>query len=171
MLELLNSSVAEMPEDCHYMEVGTFKGLTLIGALLNNDKKAIAVDNFSEFEEANAQKHLVCFLKRFEMHDRVDFFEMDFRHYFTTHRVPKLGVYFYDGAHDEHSTYDGIAYAIPFLADNALIIIDDYCYPQVQVGVKKAVDKFGLRIAKEIFTPNYPEFDPEWWNGIGVLLK
>ncbi|MCG8432018.1 MAG: class I SAM-dependent methyltransferase, partial [Candidatus Omnitrophica bacterium] len=40
--------------------------------------------------------------------------------------LPKIGVLFYDGNHDHGFTYESLVKFTPFLADEALIIVDDY---------------------------------------------
>jgi len=129
LMNLVASLLAEDPSEC-YLEVGTFQGKSLVAALRNNPLvSAVACDNFSEFDSSGVnQVALEQNLRRHGLHDRVKFFNMDFRKLLADwyeRRLPRIGGYFYDGAHDKASQYDGIKYVEPHLADRALVVVDD----------------------------------------------
>src|SRR5512137_832282 len=54
-LKLLNLAVASLEQDEVYVEVGCYKGASLVGAALGNtDHRLFACDNFSQFDGADA---------------------------------------------------------------------------------------------------------------------
>src|SRR5262249_37007617 len=129
VLELLNAAVACLEPEEVYCEIGSFQGATLIGALLDNAPRvALAADNFSEFDlhghNARALQHN---LTRFGVAERVAFFPESFEQFFARLRSqpPRIGVYLYDAAHDYRSQLLGLLLVRPFLADRALILVDD----------------------------------------------
>ncbi len=129
LMQLLNFAVEYMEADEAYFEVGCFQGLTLIGALLNHQTKTgYAVDDFSEsnFDEENIE-HLGINLSLFDLEDQVIFCNQNFEEFFCDLRniTPdhKIGVYFYDGAHDYRSQLLGLLLAKPFFAEQALIVV------------------------------------------------
>ena len=157
-----------------YCEVGTYLGSTLIGALWNHPQvTGWAVDNFAEYNPGGHNfGQLIQHLEHFDLGDQVCFFDQDFEAFFADFRTlsepPPIGVYFYDGAHDYRSTLMGLLLATPFLADEALIILDDYNWESVQQAAWDFLSLYPQgRSLLEVHTPiaRYPSF----WNGIQVI--
>jgi predicted O-linked N-acetylglucosamine transferase (SPINDLY family) len=174
VMQLLNWAVACMDQDEVYCEVGTYLGSTLIGALLNQpDRVAYAVDNFAEYNpQGNNLEQLLNNIHQFGLEEQIYFYDQDFEAFFfdlrTLEEQPKIGVYFYDGAHDYRSVLVGLLLVKPFLADNALIIVDDYNWATVQQAVWDFIASHHQCVSSlELMTPvaRYPTF----WNGIQVI--
>jgi len=154
-----------------YLEVGTYQGGSLISALLGNFVPAVAVDNFSEFTGTNSEALLREHLARFDMTDRVEFHNMDVIDFFTN-RFPvteKIGVYYYDGAHNYNDQYAGMAAGLEFLHPGAALVVDDLFYPEVRNAITDLLhdNKGFLKPVLIIEAPD--DADQEWWNGIAVL--
>lgn len=172
--QLLNFALACMEADEVYCEVGCFQGATLVGALLNHPERvAYAIDNFSEFDILQEnQGRLMQNLAMFNLQNQVFFCNQDFEAFFADLRElqtsDRIGVYFYDGAHDYRSQLMGLLLARPFLAERALIIVDDSNWEPVQQ-------------ANWDFIAAHPECDllldlptpsnghPTFWNGLQIL--
>jgi protein O-GlcNAc transferase len=172
--QLLNGAVAGLGEDEIYCEIGTYLGSTLIGALWQHPQvMAYAVDNFAEYNpDGSNYAQLAGNLERFGLEDQVYFFDQDFEDFFSDLRQledpPKIGVYFYDGAHDYRSTLMGLLLVTPFLADEALIILDDYNWQSVRQAAWDFIASHPqCQSLLELPTPiaRYPTF----WNGIQVM--
>lgn len=174
VLQLLNFAVKCMEPGEVYCEIGCFQGSTLIGALLDHPTKlAYAVDNFSQFDPLNENlDKLAENLTAFGIEEQVFFCNQDFQEFFSDFRKleteDKIGVYLYDGAHDYRSQLLGLLWAVPFLANKALIIVDDSNWEQV-------------RLANSDFLNLYPECSllldlptlcnghSTFWNGVQVM--
>jgi predicted O-linked N-acetylglucosamine transferase (SPINDLY family) len=174
VLQLLNFAVACMEPGDVYCEVGCWHGSTLIGALLNHPTcMAYAVDNFSTLDpQGENQEKLMRNLSRFNLEAQVFFCNQDFEAFFADLRElqsdDRIGVYFYDGAHDYRSQLMGLLLVRPFLAEQALIIVDNSNWDSVQQ-------------ANWDFIASHPECDllldlptpqnghPSFWNGVHVL--
>lgn len=174
VLQLLNFAVACMEPGEVYCEVGCFQGSTLTGALLNHpDRMAYAIDNFSEFDVANEnQSKLMQNLSAFGLDDQVFFCDQDFEAFFADLRAlettDRIGVYLYDGAHDYRSQLMGLLLVKPFLADRALIIVDDSNWAPVQQANWDFIAAHPqCQLILDLPTPDngYPTF----WNGLQVL--
>jgi hypothetical protein len=173
-LQMLNFAVKNMQEGEYYCEVGTFRGTTLVGALYGNNCKGFSVDNFAEFDENRTNYNkLMENIKKFGVKEQVLFNEQDFREFFRDFpgKNPgiKFGVYLYDGAHDYQSQLDGLELAKPFLADNALIFVDDTNWEQP----RKANEDFikanpNCKLLMDIKTNS--EQSKTFWNGVQVIL-
>jgi len=174
VMQLLNFAVACLEPDEIYCEIGTYQGTTLIGALLNHPERlAYAVDNFTEFDETGeSEQKLFENLSQFGLVDQVFFCNQDFEDFFLDLREvdteSKIGVYLYDGAHDYRSTLLGLLLVRPFLADQALIILDDANWKTVQqASWDFLANSPEAQILLELFTP-VPRF-PSFWNGLQLL--
>ncbi len=138
VMQLLNFAVECMESEEVYCEIGCFQGGSLIGALLEHpEKMAYAVDNFSEFDPwGNNFEQLMENLANFQLDEQVYFCNQDFEEFFLNLREmnieDKIGVYFYDGAHDYRSQLMGLLLVRPFLAKQAVIITTHSNWQAVQ---------------------------------------
>jgi hypothetical protein len=167
-LALLNAAVAALAENEVYVEVGCYKGASLVGAAAGNPRVRIfACDNFSQFE--GVAEALRKTLDARTERGQVVFHDLDFRSFFTNApwRPARVGAYFYDGGHSFRDQYDGVAFALPHLADDALIIIDDTNKRAARSAnqlVARAVP--GLELILDLRTAG--NHSPTWWNGVQV---
>lgn len=131
LMQLLNFAMDCMEPGEVYCEVGCFQGATLIGALLNHpEQMAYAVNNFSEFDPSGkTSQKLTDNLAKFALEEQFIFCDQDFEDFFLNLQdisiEDKIGVYLYNGAHDYMSQLLGLLLVRPFLAEQALIIVDD----------------------------------------------
>ncbi|HWJ41709.1 MAG TPA: class I SAM-dependent methyltransferase [Candidatus Limnocylindrales bacterium] len=170
-LRLLNCAVASLDDNDSevYVEVGCYKGASLVGAATSNPHARIfACDNFSQFD--GAADALRRTLDARTAPGQVTFHDMDFRDFLVAApwRPARIGAYFYDGGHSFHDQYDGLALAIPHLADDAIVIIDDTNKRAARSAnnlVARALTNFKLIL--DLRTPR--NHSPTWWNGIQVF--
>ena len=117
-----------------YLEIGTYKGNTLISAKYNNSARCIAIDNFSEFNSNNNNIHELYYnLKRFNC--GAEFYEGDYNKViidiFKNEPNLKIDVYLYDGPHDYNNQINGLNIIQPYLSDKAIMLIDDASWTNV----------------------------------------
>jgi protein O-GlcNAc transferase len=172
VLQLLNFAVAGLEGEEIYCEVGCFQGATLMGALLGHPNcLAYAVDNFSEFDPlGDNERVLLNNLTAYGLQRQVRFQNLAFEQFFLGLRrtQARIGVYFYDGAHEYRSQLLGLLLAAPVLAERALIVVDDSnC-----ASVKQASRDF-LAVRSEcrllLDLPTLRNGDCTFWNGLHVL--
>jgi hypothetical protein len=162
--------------------VGTFQGKSLIAALIGRaDVPAVACDNFSLFDAPGSPKNLRILeqnLARYELAGRVRFFDCDFRKLLTSWealQLPRIGVYFYDGAHDEESQFLGIRLVEGLLADRSVVIVDDWRYAADSQSYAEAGTKRAIRASRNewsirhVLPARFNGDREQWWNGVGVL--
>lgn len=167
-LLLLNLAVAHLGPGEVYVEVGCYKGASIVGAARGNTAvKIFACDNFSKFD--GTEEILKDNLER-HAPGQVEFFNMTSRDFLreAPWRPARIGAYFFDGGHSFTDQFEGLQYALPSFADDALIIIDD-------------TNKREARAADAIFARMVPGFElvldlrtprnhhPTWWNGVQVF--
>jgi predicted O-methyltransferase YrrM len=170
-LALLNLAAAHLEAGEAYLEVGSFKGLSLIGAMLGNaGRRFYAIENFLEFNpDGRARAELEANLARWVEPGRAQVLEGDCFELLRTGTglEEPVGVYFYDGAHGRLPHYLALGVAERWLADRALVVIDDASWPIVA----RATDRYvaahpGYRLLFDLAAEH--EEDPRWWNGVRV---
>jgi hypothetical protein len=149
-----------------YVEVGSFKGASLIAASRAWDGDVVAIDDFSMQE--GSRERLEANLERFGGHATIlegDAFELLPSGALDGRRV---GVYYYDAAHDYELQLEALRLIEPYLSDRALLIVDDSDWEQVD----RAIADY---LAEQ---PNAWELvriggkdsgRPEWWEGVSIL--
>lgn len=163
-LALLNVAARCLMPGEHYVEVGTFRGASLISAMEGNDGLFVAIDDWSR--EGGDNHQLVSNLDRYGLRATIidgDAFE-------TLRRgVPSpIGVYYYDNGHEYEQQLDGLRLAEPYLASPALVIVDDTDWERVE----RAVDDYlaAQPRATEIYRVDGGDRGrPDWWYGMRVL--
>ena len=171
-LTLLNLAVGRMADDEVYLEVGSYRGRSLVGALLDRPKaRAVAVESFREFgvDPAAGEAQLLATLERFGCLDGVTFVRGEaFRVLRPGLAADPVGVYFYDGAHSRVAQYLGLAMAEALLADRALVVVDDASWRQVDAATRQYVAHHpGYRLLLDLAADR--DFDPRWCNGVKVF--
>src|SRR5262245_54005759 len=121
-----------------YVEIGTYLGSSLVAASCGNENlTAVGIDNFSErFDgpapDVDIRRTLHDNLRRFAPHAHVidaDFKQLD------PYMVPDaIDCLFYDGAHDHDSQYAGVVRFGTRLADECILLVDDWNGEQVRNG-------------------------------------
>lgn len=166
-LALLNFAASCLSAGETYLEIGAFRGTTIIGAALGNlDNRFLTIDNFSEFDgQADECRRN---LDRFGC-SHVQLIEGDAWEVLRRGSVPSpVGVYFYDGRHMFRDQWAALERVEPLLADEAVVVIDD-------TEIRRAA------AANELYTRDRPEYEriarfrspwngePRWWNGLEVF--
>ena len=87
--------------------------------------------------------------RRYGLVQHLTFYDEPFQNIFTSEKLPlPIGVSFYDAGHDERNQYVGIKLVEPFLADEALVLVDDWRFaPDSQsyakAGTERAIAESG----------------------------
>src|SRR6266540_4233044 len=168
-LALLSLAAAHLEPGEAYLEVGSFKGLSLIGAMLGNQHAPFyAIENFLEFnlDSGATRDELLGNLDRWVDRERLRLLEGDCFRLLRRERLLEapVGVYFYDGAHGRLPHYLALALAEPWLAGRALVVVDDASWPMVA----RATDRYlrahpGYRLLFDLAArPGRPGFDVAW---------
>jgi protein O-GlcNAc transferase len=167
VMQLLNFAVSCMEADEVYCEVGTFQGGTLVGALLDRPGKiAYAVDNFSLFDTSGENfKILNNNLSKFGLTEQVIFNNQSMEDFFINLEKDKT----YDGAHDYRSQLLGLMFARPFFAQQALIVVDDTNWVDVNQANKDFIATHPQCELLLDLPTAVVGCEKTFWNGIQVL--
>jgi hypothetical protein len=146
-----------------YLEVGLYKGSTLISALHGNDHlQAFGIDNFSMFP----QKRQNFFYNTAAYKDKFTLFEQNCWTVDLS-KLPPIELFFYDGDHSFEAQYKAIEYFYPAMADEFTYVCDDWNMKKIPNATFSAAKAMNLEVVE-----NYDLTCPqkgEWWCGIGIV--
>ena len=167
-LALLNLAAACLDEHESFVEVGTFRGTSLIAAMLGNDGDFVAIDDFS-FRDASRQQ-LEENLRRFGLDGRAAVLEGDA---FAVLRGDALGdrrvgVYYYDAGHAYEQQLEALRLIEPHLATRALLVVDDTDWDDVRRATGDYVAaQPSVSLLLEVGGKEHGL--PHWWEGMQVI--
>jgi protein O-GlcNAc transferase len=177
VLALLNLAASLLGDGESYVEVGSLFGASLIGAMRENGGDFVAIDNFAfpaievsgrkipPADRAELEKNL----RRFGA-ERATIIEGDAFEVIEGGKLGdrKVGVYYFDGPHDHDSQVRGLRSVEPWLADQALLVVDDHDWEQVE---RATADYLAAQPkAESLFViPGADKGSPQWWAGVAVL--
>jgi predicted O-methyltransferase YrrM len=177
-LALLNLAASLLDTGESYVEVGTYHGASLIAAMRGNeDKDFVGIDNFTIGEVGvggvdrprPTRKSLERNLERFGATGATilegDAFELIESGALDGRRA---GAYYYDASHAYEAQVRGLQIVEPYLAERALLIVDDSDWEQVERAVRDYVAaQPRARVLVEIGGESKGQ--PQWWEGMVVL--
>jgi Methyltransferase domain len=167
---LINQLVGSMP-DARYLEIGSWKGSTAAAALHSNKVRALCIDNWSEFD--GPRESFFANIKNvLNPNIQLDVIERDFRAV-DYNEIGSFNIYLFDGPHEEKDQYDGIMIAQPALANEFILIVDDWNWRQVRLGTFQALLDARCRVEASIDIRSPGNGDSDWHNGyfIGGVSK
>jgi hypothetical protein len=167
-LMLLNLAVRSLEPGEVYVEIGCWRGLSLAGAALHNSNAPIfACDDFSQFSGSLGE--LDNTLRKYTTPTQVRFYDTDYLSFLdlAPWQPARVGVYFYDGGHSFKQQYQALDRMFPWLADRALVIIDDTNAGQVRSANRLFMSRApGFQLLNDVRTPGNEH--PTWWNGVQI---
>jgi protein O-GlcNAc transferase len=168
VLALLNHAASLLDDGEAYVEVGVFHGASMIAALTGNDgKRFVGIDSFA-FRDATLEG-VERNLERFGV-PRPELLVGDAFELVRSGALEdtRVGLWYYDAAHDYDSQVEGLRIAEPYLVPGALVIVDDTDWEQVG----RALDDYLAEQprARRILTiEGKDRGQPQWWEGMQVL--
>jgi hypothetical protein len=164
----LNNLVATSPRQTRYLEIGCWKGSTLISALYKNETKHWAIDNFCEYQGSEVILRDRC---RQHLGTEPNFFNADcFTLDLDKTGIKDVNVYFYDGWHSFGAQRQALTHFIGRMEQNFIYVVDDWGGAEgepVRGGTFLAVQELGLEI---IYERTLPAGHGQWWNGLWVAV-
>lgn len=154
-----------------YLEIGCFKGSTLLSAIYRNQatlKDVVAIDNWVEFGGPkaafmeNVSRYATQPIRFFE----TDCFSVNLKSFFYP-----INIYFYDGGHRQADQKAALTYFHPIFDDIFIVVIDDWNWSDVREGTRAALRELGYTVLyqRELFNEKF-EDRSSWWNGLFVAV-
>lgn len=154
--------------DCRYLEVGTFKGSTVLVASYQNCGSFISIDNFSEF--GGTRGALLENQQRWSEYCRFQFIESDAWEV-KPESVGPVNVFFYDGSHREADQYKAFTHFDSAFTAEFIAIVDDWNEPAVCSGTRQAFRdlKYKVQCDWQLASALNGE-RVGWWNGLYIAV-
>ena len=170
-------------ESVVYADLGCYVGSTLWAAMMGNDVKAYAIDNFSQENIAPASDDIPWE----PIDDPIATFQENGKKYMGTNAVlfkdqdiftinelnakypPE--VIFYDADHDPQATYQNLTQFYQFATDPFTLVVDDCNFDGVMAAVDKLCkDRNFAVLYKKVLRSQEIEDSMGWWNGVAVMV-
>jgi protein O-GlcNAc transferase len=167
-LALLNLAASMLDPAESYVEVGSYHGTSLIAAMVgNDDADFVAIDNFSMSgaSRTELEKNVKHFALELPTIVEGDAFQVVPSGALAGKRV---GVYYYDNGHTYEKQLDGLRMIEPWLADRALLIVDDTDWEQVERATRDYLEQ-QPKARLLVWIPGKDNGYPHWWEGVKVL--
>jgi predicted O-methyltransferase YrrM len=176
-LALVNLAASLLEDGESYVEAGTYMGASLIAAARGNDgADLVAIDNFRFGPMSVSGRDLPAASR--------DALEANLEHFGVSGTIlegdtldvlrsgaledRRIGVFYYDACHDYDAQLEALALAERYLAEPALVIVDDSDWS----AVGQAVDDYLARQPRAQMLVDIAGSDhgqPWWWEGMVVL--
>lgn len=177
-LALVNLAASLLEPGESYVEAGTYMGASLIGAMRGNEgKDFVAIDAFRfgplevagrslpEASRTALEANLAGFGAGGAAILEGDVFEL-LRGGALAGR--KVGVWFYDAAHAYEAQLDALRLVEPYLAEQAMLIVDDSDWEQVARATRDYLaGQPKAQLLLEI--PGSEHGQPQWWEGVQAI--
>ena len=140
-LALLNLAASMLEPGESYVEVGSLRGTSLIAAMVgNDDADFVAIDDFSM--QDGSRKQLERNVEQFGL-EVPTIVEGDAFQVIPSGALAgkSVGVYYYDAGHSYEQQLDGLRMIEPWLADRALLIVDDTDWEQVERATRDYLEQ------------------------------
>jgi hypothetical protein len=171
--KLLNLLVKEIPDTEAYLEVGCYKGATLISALLDNLKvTAYACDDYSLNKHQNPEYDFwMNYAKYRDRLPKIRVIREDAFQFARSGSATKpIGVFFYDGSHEELAQALAISSFSRMLAQHAIIIVDDWNWDWVRTGTWKGFTQVRPQVLWHTDVPiGVVRNGDNFWNSLGIF--
>lgn len=166
-LAVLDLAASMMEEGEVFVEVGTFRGTSIIGAAMRNSSRSfIAIDNFSQF--GGSEEECLGNLRRFNC-SNVGLINDDAWSAIERGMIRSpVGVYFYDGEHTFDQQWRALDMITTHLSDRALVVIDDTDHPPAFAATRCHILSDPRYSLLYRFKSPY-NGEPRWWNGVAIL--
>lgn len=175
LCNLLNGLVARMDDDERYLEIGVWRGRTLLSAAYGNQGRlCIGCDKFRLFGRYTgfgyrARRALRAHLDESRPNRAtIWFYDMRSSAFFKRQALGPVGVYFYDGDHSYRGTRQSIAAGARWLSPRAAVLVDDWNVPHIRKATLDGFQDAGVRILWQRELPG-DHTEHTWWNGVGAF--
>jgi hypothetical protein len=151
-----------------YLEVGCYKGSTLLAALYQNPVYAFAIDNFVMSPKTRGEFFENTKDAKFEFYEG-DCFNFDIK------KIKKpIELYFYDGDHSAEAQYNALMHFHGALSDEFIFVCDDWDLSKMKTCTFSAIRDLNMQIKeyhelKGKTAGTEEERKASWWGGIGVV--
>lgn len=169
---IINQICKRLTSNQVYLNIGCWKGFSLVSGMINTKCLVYGVDNFSEFGYVESE-----FYKNFNMYKKNKFhffFNQDYKIFLKKFEIRKkyIDFYFYDAEHSYKDQIENLELVDNLLKKGSIIMIDDINFREVFSATNDFLAKNNkrYRVLKKFQTANN-HCHPSFWNGLMLLEK
>ena len=183
---IINQIAKQLDHDDIYLNIGIYRGFSLLAGILNTNCKVYGIDNFSHNyadgdkllkrdddykENIKTKNYFFSYFDKYKDGLKHKFFEIDYKLFFSNFDE-YISFYYYDADHSYENQLENLLIVDKFLKKNAIILVDDYNEDQVEQATLDFISKNSskYKIIKEFKTANR-FMHPTYGNGVVLLEK
>jgi predicted O-methyltransferase YrrM len=168
-LATLQAAVASK-DDCRYLEIGTYKGLSARAAMKGNEGKHFTIVDSFEQEERYGPYREEC-ARNLDAGNAADtnLVIADGIEYMRQYAGPRYDVVYYDGDHSYAHTLAAMSLMRYVSKPDAIFFMDDTNYSQVRSAMLTGCNDFDYRLIADFWTPQGAH--STWWNGWAIMER
>ena len=139
---VINKICQKLNNDENYVNIGVWKGFSLIAGMLNTNCSVYGNDNFSQFDGPKEE-----FTKKFNLlknEEKHFFYECDYKNFFIKYEKlnKPINFYYYDGEHSYKNQFENLIIAKDYFKSGTIILVDDVNFQEVEAGTKDFINKY-----------------------------
>jgi hypothetical protein len=169
---IINKICQELNDNENYVNIGVWKGFSMIAGMLNTNCNVYGNDNFSQFD--GPKKEFIRKFNSLKNEEKHFFYECDYKDFFKDFEKLKKSIsfYYYDGEHTYKNQFENLIIAKEYFKSGTIILVDDINFQEVESGTKDFISKYPneYKIIKDIKTANN-HCHPSYWNGLFLFQK
>ena len=169
---VINKICQELNDNENYVNIGVWKGFSMIAGMLNTNCNVYGNDNFSQFD--GPKKEFIRKFNSLKNEEKHFFYECDYKDFFKDFEKLKKSIsfYYYDGEHSYKNQFENLIIAKEYFKSGTIILVDDVNFQEVESGTKDFISKYPneYKIIKDIKTANN-HCHPSYWNGLFLFQK
>ena len=169
---VINKICQELNDNENYVNIGVWKGFSMIAGMLNTNCNVYGNDNFSQFD--GPKKEFIRKFNSLKNEEKHFFYECDYKDFFKEFEKLKKSIsfYYYDGEHTYKNQFENLIIAKEYFKSGTIILVDDVNFQEVESGTKDFISKYPneYKIIKDIKTANN-HCHPSYWNGLFLFQK
>jgi len=168
---IINQISQNLKPNQNYLNIGCWKGFSLIAGMINTNCNVYGVDNFAWKDYG--KKNFYNNFDKFKDSNKHFFHEGDYVEYLKKWEKKKeyIDFYFYDGPHTFKDQYQSLELGSQFFKSGTLILVDDTNWKEPREAtmefIKKNSNKY--RVLQDLKCKHARH--PTYWNGLIIFEK
>ena len=163
-----------------YLEIGVYRGSTLLSTIKDNNLVAVAIDSWDENyhlpQISRAKSLFMESLATYSGSSKVNVinnncWNVSNDDILTLLNGRKVVTYFFDGNHEIYDHYMALLHYLPVLDSTFIFIVDDWNWERTKIGTYSAIATLYLDIIMKVEVES-PKNDPStlWHNGMAAFV-
>ncbi len=168
---IINQIASKLREDQNYVNIGCWKGFSLIAGMINTKCKVYGIDNFSWIDAP--RKDFYKNFNNFKDTTKHFFHEGDYVEFLKNWDKKKeyIDFYFFDGPHTYKDQYQSLDIASNYFRNGSVILVDDTNWSEPREATKEFISKNNnkYKILHDLECKHARH--PTYWNGLIIFQK